>query len=55
MYRYGHYQALFDELKRRLPNFLHKELPTPTEIEEFVGGKHDLIILDDLMQDVLGS
>lgn len=56
MYCYGVYQDLFDDMERRFPNFiLHKGLPTSEEIEEFAGGEHDLIILDDLMHEVLES
>lgn len=56
MYCYGVYQDLFNEMQKSIPNFtLHSGVPTSTEIAEFSGGEHDLIILDDLMQDVLDS
>lgn len=56
LYCYGVYQDLFDDMEKRLSTFtLHRGLPTSEEIEEFAGGKHDLIILDDLMHDVLES
>ena len=56
MYCYGVYQDLFEEMERRLPNLtLHRGLPSASEIEEFAGGEHDLIVLDDLMHDVLDS
>jgi len=43
-------------MKRQLPNFsLHQGLPTAEDIKQFASGQHDLIVLDDLMQNVLGS
>ena len=43
-------------MERLLPDFeLHRGLPSLQKIEEFAGGEHGLIILDDLMYEVLGS
>ena len=56
MYCYGIYQSLFEEMEKRIPNFtLHEGLPSTVEIEEFSGGQHDLIVLDDLAHEVLDS
>lgn len=54
MYCYGIHQTLFDEMEQTLPNLtLHEGLPTQTEIEEFSGSDHGLIVLDDLQQHVI--
>jgi len=56
LYCYGVYQDLFEDMERQLPHFsLHQGLPTAEDVEQFASGQHDLIVLDDLMQDVLGS
>lgn len=56
MYCYGTYQDDFEQMERVLPNLtLHSGLPTMTEIEEFAEGHHDLIVLDDLAHEALGS
>lgn len=56
MYCYGIYQPLFEEMETQLSNFtLHPGLPSTTEIEEFAGEEHALIVLDDLMREVLDS
>ena len=56
MYCYGVYQSLFEDMERELPAVtFHQGLPTRADIEEFSGGEHDLIVLDDLMHEVLES
>jgi len=56
MYCYGVYQPLYDTMEDNLPHFTpHQGLPSLAEIEEFADGRHGLIVLDDLMQQVLAS
>jgi hypothetical protein len=56
LYCYGVYQSLFDEMERIVPHItMHHGVPTQADIEEFSDGSHSLIILDDLMQSVLGD
>ena len=56
LYCYGVYQSLFDDMERTVPHItMHHGVPTQADIEEFSDGSHSLIILDDLMQSVLGN
>ena len=55
LYCYGIHQDLFDEMERTIPNFYSKHgLPSADEIDEFTRDKrHELIIIDDLMHEVM--
>ena len=57
LYCYGIYQPLLDEMEREIPHFRsQKGLPSPEDLEEFTRDRrHKLLIIDDLMQEVVGS
>lgn len=57
VYCYGIYQTLYDDMQVTLPEWfsLHKGLPTEEELDEMTDGRHKLLILDDLLQDVVKS
>ena len=56
LYCYGVYQTLYDTFEDTMPHVtLHQGLPSLSEIENFADGQHGLVIIDDLMQQVLGS
>jgi hypothetical protein len=56
LYCYGIYQSLFDDMKRNLKHIrFHQGLPTNTDIENFADEHHNIIVLDDLMNDVLSD
>ena len=54
LYCYGIYQSLFAQMEKEIPGFLlHQGLPSQSEIDDFTAnGAHNLIILDDLMNQV---
>lgn len=52
LYCYGVWQDLFEEMEERLASiYFHKGLPSIEQIEEFTDGLHNVIILDDLMEE----
>ena len=56
LYCYGVRQTLYDEMEASVKNIqFHEGLPSETFIDEYADGKHTLIVLDDLMNDVLNS
>ena len=54
LYCYGIFQSLFDEMKKRVPAITFcPGLPTESELDSLTSnGKHNLVILDDLMNRV---
>ncbi len=54
MYYYGVYQPLIDVMEKTVSQIqLDQGLPNQSEIEEFTDGKHNILVLDDLMQQML--
>lgn len=55
MYCYGIHQPLFDEMEWKIPNLnLHRGLPTTEDLDHFTADRvHNLVVLDDLMQQVV--
>jgi hypothetical protein len=55
LYCYGIHQDICYEMERSIPNFYSKQgLPTAEEMDEFTKDKrHELIIIDDLMYEVM--
>jgi hypothetical protein len=52
LYAYGVWQSLFDEMERSIMNItFHEGIPNSSLVEEFADGDHNIIILDDLMED----
>ena len=52
LYCYGVWQELFEQMEEEIPNIVFlKGLPSLQQIEEFSGSKHNIIILDDLMEE----
>ena len=53
VYCYKEWLSIFDNLKKSVPNFItHRGLPTREDIEEWATGKHFILVLDDLQQQV---
>jgi hypothetical protein len=53
LYCYGIYQQMFEDMKKAIPGLeLHEGLPRQEAVEKFTDGQHNLIILDDLMDQV---
>jgi hypothetical protein len=56
LYCYGVNQELFNEMEHSIPNiFFHRGIPSYNEIEEFADGKHNMIVLDDLMTECVNN
>lgn len=57
LYCYGIYQDLFIDMERNCPRLsFHQGIPTREEMEDFTAnGKHNLIVLDDLMHVVVDN
>jgi hypothetical protein len=55
MYCYGVWQSLFEDMEKQLDIMFHKGLPNEETVDTFVNGNHNIIILDDLMDDVVES
>ena len=56
LYCYSCFQTLFDEMNISHDNIeFHHDLPSENEIKEFADGRHNLIVLDDLMAKVTSS
>lgn len=57
VYAYSHYQELFDEMLKTIPNIcFHLGLPSTEDIESYsAGAKHTILILDDLMLKIVNS
>jgi len=55
LYCYGIWQSLFDEMEANITNIIfHKGLPTSQQIDKITqNNAHNIVILDDLMQDVV--
>jgi len=55
LYCYGVWQSLFEEMEQNIPEItFHKGVPSSEVIEAIAKNKeHNIIILDDLMQDVV--
>lgn len=53
LYCYGVYSSLYEEMEREQKNIqFHHGMPTEQSIDEYSGGKHTLVIFDDLMSSV---
>ena len=54
LYCYGAWQPLFDEMKSTFKDIeFHGGLPDSELIANFVDGKHNIVVLDDLMSDIV--
>ena len=54
LYCYGVWQRPFDEMKSTLKDIeFHGGLPDSELIANFVDGKHNIVVLDDLMSDIV--
>ena len=53
MYCYGVWQSIFDEMEENLGIIFQNGLPSESVIDKFVDGNHNVIILDDLMDQVV--
>ena len=55
MYCYGVWQEMYDKMEQDLGIQFHEGLPSEQIIDEFVDSKHNMIIFDDLMDQVVDS
>jgi hypothetical protein len=56
LYCYGVWQDLFNEMEQKLANIhFHEGLPKVEQIDSFVTDEHNIIILDDLMNECVKS
>jgi Cdc6-like AAA superfamily ATPase len=56
IYAYGVYQKAFDKLESEIPNLrLHQGLPSREMIESLGPEEHNLLLLDDLMDEICKS
>ena len=56
LYCYRIYQPVIDDMIENVPHLIfHQGLPDKEEMEQFTGGGHTLLVLDDLMSDVSNS
>lgn len=55
LYCYGIWQSLFEEIEKNMPDIVfHKGLPSTQQINNISNNNvHNIVILDDLMQDVV--
>lgn len=54
LYCYGCYQNTFDKMEQEFPNLtLHEGVPSRETIEAFADGEHNVVLLDDLMNEVV--
>jgi len=53
LYCYGVWQSLFDIKEKELDIDFHEGVPTEETINNFADGKHNIIIVDDLMEQVV--
>jgi hypothetical protein len=55
MYCYGVWQKLFEDKEKELALDFHEGLPTEEEVIHFADGSHNVIVIDDLMDQVVDS
>jgi hypothetical protein len=55
MYCYGVWQSLFEDMETQLNINFHKGLPNEETVDSFVSRNHNIIILDDLMDECVES
>ena len=56
LYCYGVWQDMFNEMESALPNIsFYKGIPISSQIEDFADGKHNIIVLDDLMIEAVSN